>query len=287
VKESYNTTRFARCGAIVVGLYVVLHILTATPAITDESQPFMAPEPGGILTLGLGAGGVIGYLVRRRKFAAQAPLEPVSEDWEHVGLTGWKATIKRIIDVCLASITLVILLPLMVAIAIVIKLDSKGPALFKQTRVGKSGRKFILYKFRSMLHNAEQIRDSLMHLNEADGPVFKIGRDPRITRTGSFIRKTSLDELPQLINVLRGDMSLVGPRPPLPCEVEKYSERQWRRLKVTPGVTCIWQVSGRSDVPFDRWVEMDIEYIRNQSLWLDFKILLKTIPTVLLQRGAR
>jgi lipopolysaccharide/colanic/teichoic acid biosynthesis glycosyltransferase len=175
----------------------------------------------------------------------------------------------------------------MLLIAIAVKLDSKGPALFRQTRVGKGGKKFVFYKFRSMFENAEQIRDSLMHLNEADGPVFKIRHDPRVTRVGHFLRRTSLDELPQLMNVLKGDMSLVGPRPPLPCEVEKYSSLQWRRLKVPPGVTCIWQISGRSEVPFDRWIEMDLEYIRGQSLWLDFKILLKTIPAVLLQRGAR
>ena len=276
-----------RRGITILGLCLVVCVCTVAPALAAATDPVIVPEPGGLITLGLGAGGVIGYLARRRKFAAREPSERAEEDWVHIGLTGWRATAKRAIDVCLASVLMLFLSPFMLLIAIAVKLDSRGPALFRQTRVGKGGRKFVFYKFRSMFENAEQIRDSLMHLNEADGPVFKIRNDPRVTRVGHFLRRTSLDELPQLMNVLKGDISLVGPRPPLPGEVEKYSPHQWRRLMVPPGVTCIWQISGRSEVPFDRWIEMDLEYIRNQSLLLDLKILLKTIPAVLLQRGAR
>lgn len=273
------------CG--MVASIALLFQATAAQAAASPGTDIVTPEPGGLITLGLGAGGVIGYLVRRKKFAAQAPAEETVEDWSQVGLVGWRATAKRVADVIGASMLLLILGPFMLLTAAAIKLDSKGPALFKQDRIGKNGRRFTFYKFRSMFENAEQIRDALLHLNEADGPVFKIRNDPRVTRVGRFLRKTSLDELPQLINVLKGDMSLVGPRPPLPGEVERYTERQRRRLSVTPGITCVWQVSGRSDVAFDRWVEMDLDYIRNQSLWLDFVILMKTIPAVLFQRGAR
>jgi lipopolysaccharide/colanic/teichoic acid biosynthesis glycosyltransferase len=173
-----------------------------------------------------------------------------------------------------------------ILIGIAIKVNSKGPILFKQMRVGKDGRKFILYKFRSMQEGAHEVRENLNHLNEAEGPIFKIKRDPRITKVGAFLRKTSLDELPQILNIFKGEMSLVGPRPPLPEEVEEYNDYQRGRLAVLPGLTCLWQVQGRSNLPFDRWVELDIEYIRNQSLWLDFKILLKTIPAVIKGTGA-
>jgi len=193
---------------------------------------------------------------------------------------------KRIIDVLVSLAVLPVFVPVGLLAAIAVKLDSRGPVLYNQARVGKDGEPFTLYKFRSMYKDADKMRARLDQLNEAAGPVFKIKRDPRITRVGALLRKTSLDELPQIMNVLKGQMSLVGPRPPLPHEVEKYDDHQLGRLAVKPGLTCLWQVQGRSTISFERWVELDLEYIRNQSLWLDFKILLKTIPAVLKGTGA-
>ncbi|MDO8682224.1 MAG: exopolysaccharide biosynthesis polyprenyl glycosylphosphotransferase [Armatimonadota bacterium] len=206
--------------------------------------------------------------------------------WENCHLSRFEMVVKRVVDWSAAFLALVVCLPIFLFIGLAIKLDSPGPVFFIQARVGKRGKRFPLYKFRSMRQDAESVRESLMHLNEASGPVFKIKNDPRVTRVGKILRKFSLDEIPQLINVLRCEMSLVGPRPPLPCEVEKYTSQEWKRLSVLPGMTCLWQISGRSDVPFDKWVELDIEYIHRQSLWLDFKILALTIPAVLLGRGA-
>ena len=193
---------------------------------------------------------------------------------------------KRVIDVVLSSILLLVLSPLFLVLAVWIKATSKGPVFFTQERVGLNKRTFRMYKFRSMLDEAEKMRESIEHLNELDGPAFKIQNDPRITRIGKFLRRTSLDELPQLFNVLRGEMSLVGPRPPLREEVERYEWMFRKRLSVKPGITCIWQISGRSDVSFARWMRMDQDYVENWSLWLDFRILLKTIPAVLSSRGA-
>lgn len=201
-------------------------------------------------------------------------------------MPAWQLAIKRAIDLTVSLVLLPLVLILGLIIGIAIKLDSPGPILYKQVRIGKRGRAFNMYKFRSMFRDAEQRLRELQHLNEASGPVFKIKKDPRITRVGALLRKTSLDELPQILNVLKGDMSLVGPRPPLPNEVEQYNDYQWGRLAVTPGITCIWQVYGRSRVSFDEWVEMDLQYIRDQSLWLDLKLLLKTIPAVLKGSGA-
>lgn len=194
--------------------------------------------------------------------------------------------VKRLIDAALSLVILIILLPAMAAVALLIKLTSPGPVLFVQNRVGMNQRQFRLYKFRSMVADAEDRKLDLEALNERDGPVFKINDDPRATRIGRFIRRTSIDELPQLFNVLRGEMSLVGPRPPLPEEVKRYEWLFRKRLSVKPGITCIWQISGRNEVSFDKWMEMDHEYVENWSLWLDLKILLKTIPAVLLLRGA-
>jgi exopolysaccharide biosynthesis polyprenyl glycosylphosphotransferase len=194
--------------------------------------------------------------------------------------------LKRMIDTALSVAVLVILLPLLATVALLIKLTSPGPVFFVQNRVGMNQRQFKLYKFRSMVVDAEARKSELAHLNERDGPAFKIENDPRITRIGRFIRKTSIDELPQLFNVLSGEMSLVGPRPPLPDEVSKYEWLFRKRLSVKPGITCIWQISGRNNVSFDRWMQMDHEYIENWSLLLDLKILLKTVPAVLLSRGA-
>jgi lipopolysaccharide/colanic/teichoic acid biosynthesis glycosyltransferase len=159
--------------------------------------------------------------------------------------------------------------------------------LFRQRRVGLNGREFGLYKFRSMCHDAESKLAELRHRNEMDGPVFKMREDPRVTRIGRFLRKTSLDEFPQFWNVLRGEMSVVGPRPPIPTEVRLYKRWQRRRLSVKPGITCTWQVSGRNEVDFARWMELDLHYIDNWSLWHDLKIVLQTIPAVILGRGAR
>ncbi|MCX8043442.1 MAG: sugar transferase [Desulfobacterota bacterium] len=195
--------------------------------------------------------------------------------------------IKRVMDVVISSTLIIAALPLWIFVPLIIRLDSPGPALFRQERVGRHGRRFIMYKFRSMVHNAEQLLPQVQALNEMDGPVFKITDDPRFTRLGKMLRKTSIDELPQLFNVLKGDMSLVGPRPPLFSEVLRYSPWQRKRLAVTPGITCLWQVSGRNKIKFDEWMQLDLQYINNWSLLLDVKILLKTIFAVLSQKGAQ
>ena len=194
--------------------------------------------------------------------------------------------VKRLMDITASAAALILLAPLIAVIAAAIKLGSPGPVLFSQIRLGCNGRPFRFVKFRSMTVGADDLRDELAALNEVSGPVFKMRADPRITRVGRFLRRTSLDELPQLWHVLRGEMSLVGPRPPIPEEVQNYEPWQRERLAVTPGLTCIWQVSGRSDIPFERWVQMDIEYVRTRTLWLDLKILFKTLPAVLTGRGA-
>jgi len=194
--------------------------------------------------------------------------------------------IKRLLDILISLIALFLISPILLATAIVIWIDSSGPILFKQKRVGLNGRTFTFYKFRSMVKDAEQIRSRFGHLNEMSGPVFKIREDPRLTKVGKFIRKYSIDELPQLFNVLKGDMSLVGIRPPIPEEVEKYEGWQRRRLSMKPGITCIWQVRGRNQVDFDQWMKMDLHYIDSWSLMLDLKLLFKTIPAVLFKKGA-
>jgi exopolysaccharide biosynthesis polyprenyl glycosylphosphotransferase len=194
--------------------------------------------------------------------------------------------LKRLLDVVLASLGLVASLPLSLAIIIAIKLDSPGPALFVQDRVGRYGRRFRFYKFRSMYVDAERRLSELQLQNEVDGPVFKIRKDPRISKVGAFLRRSSLDELPQLINVLKGEMSLVGPRPPLPREVEQYRPSDKIRLSVKPGLTCLWQIRGRSTLGFETWMEYDREYISNVSLWVDLSILVRTVWAVLSTRGA-
>ncbi len=194
--------------------------------------------------------------------------------------------IKRYLDLFVALIALILVSPIMLITAIAVKIDSPGPVLFRQTRVGRWGEHFPCYKFRSMYIDAEQRLQELMALNEADGPVFKMKEDPRVTRVGRLIRKLSVDELPQLFNVLKGEMSLVGPRPALPREVAQYSYDQIGRLNAVPGITGLQQVSGRSNVDFKRWIELDLQYISEQSLWKDIEILLKTIPAVLVSRGA-
>ena len=194
---------------------------------------------------------------------------------------------KRAFDLVVSSVVFLLLSPVLLAMAIAIKLDSRGPVFFKQRRVGLQGRIFEIYKFRSMYLDAEARLESLRAHNEMSGPVFKMKNDPRITRVGRFIRKTSLDEFPQFWNVLRGEMSVVGPRPPLPSEVRQYKRWQRRRLSVKPGITCVWQISGRNNIDFDKWMELDLEYIDQWSLWTDIQICLKTIPAVLGSRGAQ
>jgi len=194
--------------------------------------------------------------------------------------------LKRALDMVVVSFGLLASAPLLALIAIAIKIDSRGPVFYGQQRVGKDGRLFKMLKFRSMVTGAEQRIVDLAAHNEASGPMFKMRRDPRVTRVGRFIRRWSLDELPQLFNVLRGEMSLVGPRPPVPSEVTQYEEWQLGRLRAVPGLTGLWQVSGRSEVPFHDMVRLDLHYIRNWSLSLDIEILLRTIPAVLTSRGA-
>jgi exopolysaccharide biosynthesis polyprenyl glycosylphosphotransferase len=194
--------------------------------------------------------------------------------------------LKRCFDVAVAGCALVLASPLMLAAAIAIRLDSPGPVIFRQQRVGKWGKPFECYKFRSMYVNAESHLSSLNALNEADEVVFKMKRDPRVTRVGHVLRKLSVDELPQLMNVIRGDMSLVGPRPPVPIEVANYTLEHLQRLDAVPGITGLQQVSGRSDLSFRRWIELDLQYINEQSLLTDLIILAKTIPAVISGKGA-
>ena len=195
-------------------------------------------------------------------------------------------TVKRALDLAMATLGLIASAPIWLAIVIAIKLDSPGPVIFVQERVGLHGRRFRFYKFRSMHVDAERRLAELRAQNEVDGPVFKMRKDPRISKVGAFLRRTSLDELPQLLNVLKGDMSMVGPRPPLPREVEKYRPSDIVRLSVKPGLTCLWQIRGRSTLGFETWMEYDREYISNLSLWLDLSILARTVWAVLSCRGA-
>lgn len=193
---------------------------------------------------------------------------------------------KSISDFIIAATLLFFLSPLFVTVSLIIRLTSKGPAIFKQKRVGVHGRQFYIYKFRTMVQNAEQLKAKLAAMNESDGPTFKIKKDPRITAIGSFLRKTSIDELPQLINVLKGEMSLIGPRPPLPSEVSQYEDWQLRRLSVKPGITCTWQIiPNRNDVVFEKWMKLDIEYIEKWSLKEDMMLFFRTIKSVILNRG--
>ncbi len=194
--------------------------------------------------------------------------------------------LKRLVDFLMAALLVVLLSPLLLLLAALIRLTSKGAILYRQTRCGLGGRKFTLYKFRSMRADADLLKEELEHLNEMDGPVFKMKNDPRCTQIGRWMRRLSLDELPQLFNILKGDMSFVGPRPPLPEEVERYERWQRRRLRMQPGLTCLWALEGRNQLDFKRWMELDLEYIDHWSPLLDWKILIKTIPVVLLGRGA-
>ena len=195
--------------------------------------------------------------------------------------------LRRAQDIVFSLLALILLAPLALVISLAIVLDSPGDgAIFRQRRVGRDGKLFWLYKFRTMCPDAEERLNELLKLNQMDGPVFKIKGDPRITRVGRFLRKTSLDELPQLLNVLRGDMSIVGPRPALPREVELYNDYQRQRLYVTPGLSCYWQIAPhRNEMSFDEWVALDLKYIQERSFWVDWKIIFKTFKVCLLGRG--
>jgi exopolysaccharide biosynthesis polyprenyl glycosylphosphotransferase len=206
---------------------------------------------------------------------------------EPVTRGGWRAWAKRTFDVVGAGIGLILLAPVLLVVAIAVKLDSKGPVLFRQIRVGRDSEPFSVLKVRTMVVDAEARLADLRALNEADGPLFKMANDPRITRVGRFLRVTSLDELPQLWNVLRGDMSLVGPRPALPHETEEWDALLAHRLRVKPGITGMWQVSGRSDTTFEDYTRLDLYYVDNWSLATDLAILAKTVPVVLLRQGAK
>lgn len=193
--------------------------------------------------------------------------------------------VKDAFDLLFSVVVFIFMIPVMIIIAILIKLTDGGPILFKQERIGLNGRRFICYKFRSMVVNAEELIEHLEDLNESDGPTFKIENDPRITKIGRILRKTSLDELPQFYNVIRGDMSVVGPRPPLLKEVHQYEREQLRRLSMKPGITCIWQTKGRNQVTFKEWMRMDLEYIDNWSWWMDLKIMVNTVGVILKANG--
>jgi len=188
--------------------------------------------------------------------------------------------IKRIIDLIFSILGIILLSPIMLITAIAIKIESKGPVIFSQIRVGKDGKHFKMYKFRSMVQNAEELKEKLLSQNEMSGPMFKMKEDPRITKVGKFIRKTSIDELPQLFNVIKGDMSLVGPRPNLPKEVAQFSEYHKLKLKAKPGLTCYWQVMGRNSIGFEEWMELDIKYIRERSIWVDLKLIFRTFKVL-------
>jgi exopolysaccharide biosynthesis polyprenyl glycosylphosphotransferase len=195
--------------------------------------------------------------------------------------------IKRLIDIVGALFGIIILSPIFIITALIIKFDSKGPVLFSQERVGVNGKLFKMYKFRSMVTNAEQLLGTLKGKNEMTGPMFKIKEDPRITKWGRFIRKTSIDELPQLFNVLRGQMSLVGPRPNLPREVAEFSEYHRQKLLTKPGLTCYWQVMGRNEIGFEEWMELDIRYIKERTIWIDIKLIIRTFFVLFGDKNAR
>lgn len=194
--------------------------------------------------------------------------------------------IKRLIDVVCSFMGVLVLSPLFIIIAIIIKATSKGPVFFSQKRVGKNGKEFNMYKFRSMVVNAEELKEKLAAQNEMSGPMFKMKDDPRITKVGKFIRKTSIDELPQLWNVLKGDMSLVGPRPSLPKEVAQFDKWMHKRLEVKPGLTCYWQVSGRNNIDFEDWMKLDIKYVDERSTWIDIKLIFKTVGVLFGDKNA-
>ena len=264
---------------------VIDQVILAVPRamIPDVDKIAQACEEEGV-KLGLMADVLDMHVARTRLVGLGSlpvlMLEPVAHE-------EWKLFVKRLIDLTLASLAIPVIVPVCAVVALAIKLDSAGPVFFTQDRVGLHKRRFRMLKFRTMVPDAEQRQASVEHLNEAEGPIFKIANDPRITRVGRFLRHTSLDELPQLLHVMTGQMSLVGPRPMSLRDVGRFDRGlQRKRFSVKPGITCLWQVSGRSHLPFSRWLELDLEYIKNWSLSLDIAILFKTIPVVLTGKGA-
>ncbi len=263
-----STTSLGRPNNAVPGRQMGSGTHFSPPAPVDPPLPRLrSPEPG-----------ISTPEIAPEEMTVRIPIEPDRGPYLRYG--------KRALDLLAAAAAIILLFPVFLLTALAIKLDTPGPVFYRSTRVGRGGRTFTFYKLRSMIHGAEHHRHRIAHLNEVSGPVFKIARDPRITRVGRFLRRTSMDELPQFWNVLVGDMTLVGPRPPLPDEVEKYEPWQLRRLSVRPGITCLWQISGRSRLGFDEWMRLDMEYIERRSLGLDLKILAQTIPAVLSGQGA-
>jgi lipopolysaccharide/colanic/teichoic acid biosynthesis glycosyltransferase len=216
-------------------------------------------------------------------FKEQVEVETGAEDSSRIGY----CFLKRTMDVICSLAGLVVLSPIFMAVAIVIRLESEGDSIFSQERVGKDGKRFKMYKFRSMVANAERLKDTLTEKNEMNGPMFKIKDDPRVTKFGRFIRKTSIDELPQLFNVLKGEMSLVGPRPSLPKEVMEFEDWMMERLDVKPGLTCYWQVCGRSDIGFEEWMTLDVKYVRERNTLIDIMLIFKTFGVFLGDEHAR
>ena len=256
--------------------------MTATPREGDEAvgKPRREPEISYPFAWPGVAGGGLGLSKEEEElfFLCGLSMEASSSPWY--------PRVKRLLDVLVSAGMLILLSPLFLLIALAIWLEDRGPIFYRQTRVGQGRRPFTFYKFRSMVANADQLKHHLTQQNEQNGPVFKIRNDPRVTRVGRFLRKTSLDELPQFYNVLRGDLSLVGPRPHLPHEVEKYLPHHELRLTVPPGLVCLREVCGRSDLPFERWIELDLMYIRRRSLKTDFNILKRAVRAVLRGEGA-
>jgi lipopolysaccharide/colanic/teichoic acid biosynthesis glycosyltransferase len=214
-----------------------------------------------------------------------APPESMRLGGLHAAPT-WKLGLKRATDIALSLCLLLLTLPILLITALAVGISSRGSVFYVQERVGRGSGRFRMVKFRSMFADADERLPELSEQNQKSGPIFKLDNDPRVTRVGRVIRKLSIDELPQLLNVLRGDMSMVGPRPPLPREVDEYRPTDRQRLTVTPGLTCIWQVSGRSELDFDEWMAMDLEYIDSWSLVLDLRLMLRTVPAILIARGA-
>ena len=211
----------------------------------------------------------------------------LESNFEDSNISKWYLILKRFIDIVGAIVGIIVLSPILIIVAIFIKIeDSKGSIFFSQKRVGQNGKEFKMYKFRSMVHNAEELKENLLKQNERSGPMFKMKNDPRVTKVGKFIRKTSLDELPQLINVLKGEMSLVGPRPSLPKEVEQFKPWMLKRLSVKPGLTCYWQVYGRNNIGFEDWMNLDIKYVEERSLIIDIKLIFKTVFVLLGDKSA-
>lgn len=227
-----------------------------------------------------------GYPELREAIVERDQIRNESIDVPPVGENRLYNATKRLIDISVAIALFVLFLPLIPVVTILIKLDSPGSVLYRQRRIGKGGKEFEFYKFRSMVDGAENVIGALRPLCGMDGPIFKLKEDPRITPVGRFLRRSSLDELPQLINVIKGEMSIVGPRPNLPSEVSHYLPWQRKRLSVTPGITCFWQIAGRSHIGFHEWMRLDLEYIRQRSLKTDLMIMLKTIPAVIARKGA-